>query len=746
VNKLTSPISGSVPWLLLVALACLAGGPSRAQDPALVFSTYLGGPQEDQVRDVEVDAQGRVYVTGGTQSPNFPIQANASGHLHDSTHNGNYDVFLSKFDVDGSLLWSTFLGGSAYDRAYAVDVDNQGNVYVAGRAGSDFPVTAGAFQTVFQGGRARPGDPYGDQDGFVCKFSTDGVREFCSYFGNSDGWIVRDVAVDGTGNIYIAAASWGSNYPAPIAGAFLNSPLGGSDAVVAKISGDGSQVVWARYLGGSGWDSNENSVAVDAAGNPTVLFTTESSGIATAGAYDTTYGGDQDVFLVRLTGSGDLTWGSYLGGPLNESTETHELAVSPSGQVYVAVPTMSADSAIPLSPQTVLRRYGPGGGNNELLLARHSFDGTTLEAVTFIGGNGNDRAEGIAVDTSGSVFLTGTTTSSNFPVTPGALWSDSGGNDAIIVLLTADLELVYATYMGGAGTDYGRGAAAVGGRLYAGGMINSPDFPTSSALQASAPGSGEWDAWVAGFTWNVAVDSDGDSISDDVDNCPVAHNPGQADLDGDGAGDACDACPNDADDDLDGDGVCGDVDNCPGQSNSNQSDADSDGLGDSCDPCPNGPGADTDGDGVCDSTDNCPGDFNTGQLDADADGAGDACDTCPSDPNDDRDGDGLCGDVDNCPSIANTSQSDTDGDGIGDSCDYCLADCRSCDANGDERMDGVELAWIGRAFGYGSPNPEIQWWYPVDYNSDGAINGNDLAILARFGIWGRTTDDCNQSE
>jgi hypothetical protein len=167
------------------------------------------------------------------------------------------------------------------------------------------------------------------------------------------------------------------------------------------------------------------------------------------------------------------------------------------------------------------------------------------------------------------------------------------------------------------------------------------------------------------------IDSDGDGISDESDNCPTVPNPTQSDSDGDGRGDACDTCRYDPENDIDADAVCGNLDNCPTVANANQLDSDDDGLGNACDPCPQDAQNDIDGDGVCGNIDNCPTVSNSNQLNSDGDTLGNACDACPFDAQNDVDKDGVCGNVDNCPSISNPTQLDSDGDGIGDACDTC---------------------------------------------------------------------------
>ena len=156
-------------------------------------------------------------------------------------------------DPDGNILWSTFLGGPNYDRAYAIEVDSSGHVYVAGRAGNGFPVTVGSFQTAFQGGQEAAF--YGPQDGFIVKLNPEGSEIiWSSYFGTNDARIIRDIAVDSGGNIYLASGYSSGNYLPAIQNAFINSPAGDHEVVLAKISPDGQSVIWAAYLGGSGWE------------------------------------------------------------------------------------------------------------------------------------------------------------------------------------------------------------------------------------------------------------------------------------------------------------------------------------------------------------------------------------------------------------------------------------------------------------------------------------------------------------
>lgn len=466
----------------------------------LRFSAYLGGSATELVRDMAVDHAGYAYAVGAVVSRDFPT---TPGSYQPSLHPGppakgrisESDVFVAKIAPDGRLVWSTFIGGPNFDGAYAVDVDREGYVYVAGRAGAGFPVTPGSFQPQFMGGEEAAF--YGPQDGFVCKLTPNGAKlVFCSYLGTSDARIVRDLAVDLKGDVYVASGYSEGVFPDAVRRAFTNRPAGGDDAVVAKIASDGSRVLWATYLGGTAWESNENSVGIDAVGHPYVLLTTESRDIPTTpGAYDRTFAGDQDLYVARLTpDSGRLVWATYLGGPDNESTETHEFAVDAAGHAYVAAPTGPRFAAT--TPGTFQRVFG--GGSHDLFVAKFSPDGSRLLACTFIGGNGADRAEGVVVDAGGNVYFTGTTTSSDFPVTPNAFRTTrTGPRDAVAVKLASDFSrLLYASYLGGSGAELGRAAAIdSSGSFYFGGETWSRDFPVLGP-RSSGP-RGESDGFIA---------------------------------------------------------------------------------------------------------------------------------------------------------------------------------------------------------------------------------------------------------
>lgn len=480
-------------------------------DLSLEFSFYLGGSSYDVVRDIVTDSQGNAFITGGTDSKDFPT---TSG-VYDSTHNGSMDAFVMKLDSAGKVIWSTLLGGPSLDRAYAIEIDSQGYVLIAGRAGADFPVTAKAFQQIFKGG---PGNSvYPPQDGFVAKLAPDGsALVWASYFAATDdpSHPVRDLALDGSGDVYVASSSSTGDYPPAILSALQKGArptrAGSRDGVVAKLKSDGSQVIWATYVGGSGAEWGSSSVRVDAAGNACYLTVTDSSDApVTAGAYDRSFNGNVDFYLAKLSPDGArLIFGTYLGGSQGEHVETHTLEIDGQGNPLIVAGTTSSD--FPTTAGALQHTYGGSGGRGtgartnypgDVVVAKLSADGSRLLASTYLGGRYGEAAEGVQLDRAGNVYFTGSTFSQDFPVTRGSQQpSKNGPADAFVVKLSADFsKLLYSSYLGGTEVDACRAVAVDGnGNLYVGGETTSSDWPIRSVLPA-AKYSGKADGMLAKF-------------------------------------------------------------------------------------------------------------------------------------------------------------------------------------------------------------------------------------------------------
>lgn len=499
---------------LLLGLACAAAGGRPAAAPAqgpgpgprMTLSTYLGGAGEDSVRDVFVDSGGFVYATGGTASADFAATPGAYAEEFGGVH----DAYAVKLDPDGRVVFATLLGGPEYDRAYAIEVDAEGFVYVAGRAGDDFPTTKGALQRRF-GGDSKPNDLYGKQDGFVCKLSPDGSElVWSTYFGGRGRSVLRDLAVDAEGCVYVVATQVDRKLPHVSKKSFGRKLRGDGDGFVAKISADGEDLIYGGYLGGGDFDGGTPSVRVDAAGHAYVLTHTRSDDLPVSeNAYQKQPGGDLDLMLVKVAPDGrSLVYCTYFGGSGVEFTETHGLAVDHQGQVVIAATTRSPDLpavAVELEPP-FQPRYGgsgqPGSGARtnypgDGFVARFSADGSTLVGFTYLGGGAGEGIEGCAVDGEGRVYVSGATFSPDFPLPRETLKPAFGGDsDAFLARLSPDLTaLEAATFWGGSGRDEGRslavtpeGVVVLCGMTWSGDMQTTPNAPQPRYRRGEADG------------------------------------------------------------------------------------------------------------------------------------------------------------------------------------------------------------------------------------------------------------------
>jgi hypothetical protein len=366
-----------------------------------------------------------------------------------------------------------------------VEVDAQGFVYIGGRAGIGFPVTPGAAQTTFQGGSVAL---YGDEDGFVCKLRPDGsALVYCTYFGTTDYNIVRDIDIDQNGAVYIASSTTVEFPPSDtyFQGTYQPSKRPGLDCVVAKLNTSGSAFVWATYLGSGRDDGTQPSVRVDGQGNVWYVGGVESPNMPLVNPTQDKLGGGVDDYLAKLSPDGrQLLFATYLGGKGEEGSETHNLAVNrATGDIYVGSATSSTD--LPVTANAL--QPGPGGGGRDGLIARYSNAGDLL-SLSYVGGPGVDRFEGILVGTNGNVYVSGIGLETYGTVGPSG---PLGNEDAAGLMLSPNLgQVLFGIRLGGTDSDNGRAVAPMpDGGFVIGGIASSPDFPVRRAQQSEYGGS-----------------------------------------------------------------------------------------------------------------------------------------------------------------------------------------------------------------------------------------------------------------
>ena len=315
----------------------------------------------------------------------------------------------------------------------------------------------------------------------------DPVLSYATYLGGSGGdFNFGGVAVDGDGNVYLAGRTRSVNFPTadPIQGALA----GNADVFVAKIDASGSVLVYSTYLGGSGFDVGRG-IAVDPSGNVYVTGMTRSGDFPTAGPLDPTLDGPTDAFVTKLNPAGSaLVYSTYLGGSSNDGGGFTGIAVDSGGQAYVTGNTNSVD--FPVTGGAAQVTFG--GGPRDAFVAKLNGAGSALAYATYLGGSGRDggfiggQIGGIAIDSYGNAYVTGATTSTNFP-TASPLQPVFGGglSDAFVAKLNAaGSTFVYSTYLGGSFLDEARGIAVdTHGNAYVSGRTHSNDFPTVNPLQ-----------------------------------------------------------------------------------------------------------------------------------------------------------------------------------------------------------------------------------------------------------------------
>jgi hypothetical protein len=389
---------------------------------AVDYTAVFGGSGSDLAMAITVDAQGEPIITGFTSSSDFPVQNALQTTLPSGSH-----AFVTKLNAAGSaLLYSTYLGGSGAtgtgggptEAGNAVATDSSGAIYVTGYTNSaDFP-TKNAIQPACPDLQL---NGYCNLQGFVTKLdpTQSGAASlvYSTFLGGNFPTSGQDIAVDGSGNAYITGNTNATDFPVT-SGAFQTKLVGGSDAFVSVLNPTGNAFVYSTYLGyGFGW-----GVTVDAQGDAYVTGATNAFGGAfptTPGAFQTTLSGSttsDHAFVTKLNSSGTaLVYSTFLGGSGFEDNNTGNIAVDAQGNAYISGLTSSADF-----PTTNALQATFGGGTSDAFLAKLNPSGSGLIYSTYLGGSGDDASYGIALDSSGSVYVMGTTTSANFPTTPGA--------------------------------------------------------------------------------------------------------------------------------------------------------------------------------------------------------------------------------------------------------------------------------------------------------------------------------------
>ena len=380
------------------------------------WATYYGGNGFDQGWGIAVDGSGNIVITGSAAS----TSGIATSGAYQTSNAGGYDAFIAKFNASGVLGWATYIGGSGNDESSGIAVDGNGNIVISGNTSSTSGIaTSGAYQTSYGGG---------GWDAFIVKFNASGARQWATYYGGSGLDKGIGIADDDGGNFVITGFT---NSASGIAtsGAYQTSLGGSYDAFIAKFNATGARQ-WATYYGGSGYDYGYG-IATDSSGNIVISGTTAStSGIATSGAYQSSYGGSYDAYITKFNASGARQWATYYGGSGYEYG--YGIAAEGNGNIVITGFTESTSGIATTSAYQT--SYG---GNQDVFIAKFNASGARQWA-TYYGGSGSDIGSGIAIDRSGNIVITGYSESISGIATSGAYKTIifGGYHDAFIASFT----------------------------------------------------------------------------------------------------------------------------------------------------------------------------------------------------------------------------------------------------------------------------------------------------------------------
>jgi hypothetical protein len=406
-------------------------------------------------------------------------------------------------DNTDSVSWSTFFGGSLGDVNLDITSDVNGDVYVVcATSSTDFPTTAGAFDQTYNGGSGGFPSPYGD--GVVAKFSgATGALIYATYIGGSADEELDSILVNAAGEAYVLGVTASADFPTTL-GAYDTTFNGVSDAVLFKLSADGSTLLFSTFLGGSSSEEvwEKTRLGLDPTGNIYVTGHTYSTDFpTTAGAYDETHNspGKRDVFVTKFNPTATtLMYSTLLGG--SDRDQGMGMTVNTSGEAYIVGYTHSANYP------TTVGAYDEthNGGGRDVYVTKLNAVGSGLVYSTVIGGTGSDHAWDMVLDSADNIYVTGKTNSPLFPTTPGAYDTSLGDGDAFVLKLNDDgTDLIASTLLGGAvgaGGTIALGLARdAGGNIWISGETAAADLPTTAEAFQSDYGGGTRDGYFAQF-------------------------------------------------------------------------------------------------------------------------------------------------------------------------------------------------------------------------------------------------------
>jgi hypothetical protein len=407
------------------------------------WASYYGGPSDDYTNDLKIDSVGNIYAIGSTLS-STSIATSGSFKNTFSGGTGN-DAFIVKFNSQGTRLWATYFGNSDDDYGQGISIDKAGSIIICGHTYSSNGIsTTGANQSAFGG----------YVDVYIAKFTPSGSRIWSTYFGGTAVDYIYGITNDNSNNILITGMTGSSNGISTI-GAHQTSrgSANSGDAFLAKYNTNGL-LIYSTYYGGSGEEYGID-LAVDSSNNIYLVGSTYSSNnISTINSQQSTYGGNNDGYLVKFNSSGTRLWGTYFGGT-NED-RINDIAMDISGNIWLAGYSLSTNFSTTGAFQSSISETT----NGDAMLIKFNSNGSLLYA-TYYGESGYETANDIIIDGNGNPIISGLTNSTNGLSTIGAYQTNYGGgtHDAFITKFNTSGLRIWSTYFGGNNRDIALGLA-----------------------------------------------------------------------------------------------------------------------------------------------------------------------------------------------------------------------------------------------------------------------------------------------
>ena len=443
------------------------------------YSTYFGGDSpEDNIKDIVTDSDDNMIVTGNTLSTDFPIkdafQDTFTGGGTDD-HGVSGDAFLTKFDPDGQLLWSTYLGGSSMDGGLFVEIMESNDIIVVGITQSDdFPITGEAYQA----------DYSGSYDIFISKFAANGSILYSSYLGTIGDDRVNDFELDSTGNLIISGGTGSADFPVTLdaAQSVFN---GGSDGFLMRISANCSTILYSTFLGGSSYegidkialDHQDNIIATGFTGSQDFPITEDAYQDSISSTYH------RDFFIAKYNSSGHLVYATYFGG--SHMDDCFGVAVDSVGDIILTGRTWSSDFPIVNAWQENYSMIEVDG-----FIAKLTSDGHELVFSSYFGGAAWDTVLHADIDDSNNILVSGIAGPDGIPLIDAFQTELGGSGDIIIMKISPTGEPLFGSYLGGMGQDHPWHQHLSNDYFYIVGFTASLDFLiTENAYQQTLQGS-----------------------------------------------------------------------------------------------------------------------------------------------------------------------------------------------------------------------------------------------------------------